>query len=168
MRMVVVLLAGCVGLATAELLKAKDKSVRRYSVEANLDSYPQDTPEKALESVIQAMENKAIDYLVAQLADPDFVDRRVQMYAERFPKAKPEAREQLAFDELVKEVTAHMANDPTLFKELKRISKGEWEKAETAASVSLKDNKEKRVFMRKIGNRWYLENRQTEPEKPKS
>ena len=46
------------------------------------------------------------------------------------------------------------------------VREREWEAAETIASVKLKDVKDRQVFFRKIGQRWYLENRQKpEPSK---
>ena len=50
-----------------------------------------------------------------------------------------EVRDNPQFDrvlEMVKEVTAHLTQDPTLLKDLKRIAKGEWDRGETAASAS--------------------------------
>jgi hypothetical protein len=137
----------------AEAKDAKEKSARRYLIDPNLEGYPQDLPKTALESVLKAIEAKKVDYLLAQLADPAFVDNRVRLYDGNF-------------DDLVKETSRHFANDPTLVKSLKQLAKeGEWETADMSASVFLKANKDKRVFMKKIGTRWYLENRQKEKSK---
>jgi hypothetical protein len=148
MRFAVVLLAGFGWVAPALSQEAKDNPPKRYGIEANLDSYPQDHPKTALLSVIKTIEAGRIDYLLAQLSDPKFVDARVRLHDGKF-------------EELVKETTAHLADDPTLLKDLKRIAKdGEWEAGDSTASAAAKDNKDKRVFLRKIGNRWFLENRQ--------
>jgi hypothetical protein len=138
-----VLLCGPVSWATA-----KEERPKRYNIEANLEAYPQDDPKTTLGSVIKAIESKNIDYLLAQLADPKFVDQRVRLHDGKF-------------DEFVKETTDHLAADPTLLKQLKRILKsGEWQIEDTTASAFLKDNKDKRVYLKKIGQWWYFENRQ--------
>jgi hypothetical protein len=131
---------------------AKDKPAQRYDIDADLEVYPQDTPQKTLESVIKAIADKKIDYLLAQLADPKFVDARVKMHG--------------SFEEFVKEASDHLARDPSVVKQLKRFLKdGNWNVNEPGASAKLKDDKEKGVFLRKVGDRWFLENRTTDKEK---
>ena len=153
MRVAVVVLVGLVGVAGAWAADDREQPARRYGIDPSPNTYPQDDPKATLGSVIKAMEGKKIDYLLAQLADPKFVDRRVRLYDGKF-------------ESLVKETAGHLANDPTLLKTLKRMAReGEWEVGDAAASVSLKDNKEKRVFLKKIGNRWFFENRQMEKAK---
>jgi hypothetical protein len=128
---------------------------RRYGIEANLRDYPQETPKEALASVLRAIERGRINYLLAHLADPAFVDKRVkEVYGGDF-------------EELVRETTAKLTDNPATLKELQRFLKeGEWETGETTASAKLKDIKDRQVFFRKIGPRWYLENRQKpEPSK---
>lgn len=125
----------------------ENKSAKRYGVDPELDFFPQDSPKSALESVLKAIERKRIAYLLAQLADPNFVDERVKSYNGNF-------------DELVNETTKKLKDDPAALKELHRFLKeGEWEGGDGTASAKLKDVKDRRVFMRKIGDRWYLENR---------
>lgn len=125
----------------------ENKSTKRYGVEVELDFFPQDTPKNALESVLKAIERKRIAYLLAQLADPKFVDERVKSYGGNF-------------DELITETTKKLKDDPASVKELRRFLKeGEWEGGDTTASVKLKDVKDRQVFLKKIGERWFLENR---------
>jgi hypothetical protein len=134
----------------------KEAPPRRYGIEANLRDYPQETPKETLASVLQAIERGRINYLLAHLADPAFVDKRVkEVYGGDF-------------EELVRETTGKLADNPAAVKELQRFLKeGEWEAAETSASVKLKDVKDRQVFFRKVGPRWYLENRQ-KPEPAKT
>jgi hypothetical protein len=125
-------------------------SPARYGVEANLESYPQGSAKETLASVISAIEMKRFDYLLAQLADPKFVDQRVKdVYGGEF-------------EELVRETRSKFTDNPASVKELKRFLKeGEWENTEEdAAAVKLMDVKDRQVFMKKVGKRWYLENRQ--------
>jgi hypothetical protein len=139
------------------LAQAPDEAPpKRYGIEANLRDYPQETPKETLASVLRAIEKGRINYLLAHLADPTFVDQRVkQVYGGNF-------------DELVRETNDKLTGNPDAVKELNRFLKdGEWEAAETTAAVKLKDVKDRQVFFRKIGQRWYLENRQ-KPEPPKT
>ena len=136
--------------------EAKQAPPRRYGIEANLRDYPQETPKETLASVLRAIERRRINYLLAHLADPTFVDKRVkEIYGGDF-------------EELVRETSRKLADNPAAVKELGRFLKeGEWEGGDTTASVKLKDLKDRQVFFRKIGRRWYLENRQR-PEAAKS
>jgi hypothetical protein len=119
----------------------------RYGVDANLEFYPQATPKEALRSVVKAIQRSRADYLLAHLTDPEFVDRRVQKYGGRF-------------SEVVTESSKRLADDPEAVKELERFSKsGEWQEAGDTASVKLPDVP-RQVYLHKVGDRWYLENRQ--------
>jgi hypothetical protein len=127
----------------------EEKPLARYGIEPRLQTYPQSTPKETLASVIAAFEARRIPYLLAQLSDPDFVDKRVKEFYSG------------QFDELVRETSMKLADNPAMVKELRRFLKeGEWEERENAANVKLKDVKNHQVFFRKIGSRWYLENRQ--------
>jgi hypothetical protein len=149
----IIILATLVAVAGLQAADPKEQPAKRYNIEANLEQYPQDGPKVTLNSVIKAIESKKFDYLLAHLADPKFVDQRVRYYDGRF-------------EDLVQESTSHLDNNPTILKTLKRMAgEGEWETGDAAASVSLKGNTDK-VFLKKIGNRWYFENRQTEKAKP--
>jgi hypothetical protein len=126
----------------------------RYQIDADLDGYPQASAKQALASVIKALERKRYDYLLAHLADPEFVDERVRAYGGRF-------------DEVVRESAAKYADNPETARELARFLKdGEWEETATQATAKLKDMPTRQVILRKIGDRWFLENRQRPPAKP--
>ncbi len=65
------------------------------------------------------------------------------------------------FDELVKETTTKLKDNPMEAKLLERFLKeGEWDAKENTATASLKDVKDRQVFMKKVGKSWYLENKQ--------
>lgn len=120
---------------------------KRHGVEINQDVFPQKTPKECLASVLKAIDGKRIDYLLAHLADPTFVDVRVKALGN--------------FDELIRETNAKLADDPGAVKELRRyLKEGEWEPGDEATSVKLKDVKNRGVFFKKIGDRWYMENKQ--------
>ena len=57
---------------------ADDAPAKRFGVEPDLKTFPQATPKETLASVLKAIEGKRADYIVAHLADPEFVDRRVK------------------------------------------------------------------------------------------
>lgn len=137
-------------LLTAVAAVAQDKvetPPARYGVNADLRRYPQTTPKETLASVLTALDKKRVDYVLAHLTDPAYVDERV--------KARG------SFDAFVKEVRDKLADNPDAVKDLRRFLKeGEWDAAEDKASAGLKDVKDRRVHFRKIDNRWYFENRQ--------
>lgn len=135
-------------LSLAASLAAQDAPGTRYRVEPNLDAYPQATPKEALQSVVKAIDGQQFDYLLAQLADPQFVDARVKALAGGFP-------------ELVRETRTRLGEDPSAVRDLRRFAgDGEVEEAGETATVRLKDVKNRAVFLKKVKERWYLENRQ--------
>jgi hypothetical protein len=115
----------------------------RYGVAADLKTWPQATPKETLTSVLKAIDGKKFDYLVAQLADPEFIDQRVKIvYAGRFEEQVQDTRARL---------------DPAAVKLLRRfLTEGVWTTDKTSASVRLKDIEGRVVrFVQKDG-RWYL------------
>lgn len=156
MRTSVALLVSLVALggSFAQAPNQAAKAVKRYGVEPNLDDYPQATPQETLASVLKAVDNNRIPYLVAQLADPQWVDERVrQVHGGKF-------------EAMVEETAAKLANDRSSVKELRRFAQeGKWEVTGNTASAQVKDIKNHRVFMRKQDGRWFLESRQ-QPAQP--
>lgn len=154
-----ILLAALVFL-DGSLAAQPDKLESRYGFEALESKYPQKTPEDALASAIKTIETKKFDYLMAQLADPKFVDKRVEEYKKSFG-GKEESRILLAFERLSKETEKYFQDDPLLLKDLKRFAKdGMWKKEAASAVCTLKALPGRQVFMRKVQNRWFLENKQ--------
>ena len=151
MRWLVFLLIG-VGLAGELLAQApkKDaKPTKRYGIEPNVELYGQSTPKETLASVLKAIDTNRIPYLLAHLADPQWVDKRVQQVHNG------------NFEALVEETTQKLSHDRTSVKELRRfLSEGTWEVSDTIASAQLKDVKNRRAYLRKVGDRWFLESRQ--------
>ena len=129
-----------------------------YSVEAVL--YPQKTPQDAIKSIVKALDAKKIDYLLAHLADPKFVDDRVAEYA-ALQKGGAEARTILAFERLARETVLHFQEDPVLVKELRLYVKdADWDEKDNTATGTLKTASPRRVYFRKVEERWFLENKQ--------
>jgi hypothetical protein len=147
--------------AVAQDEEKKGKEAVRFGFDANLTVYPQKMPKDTIGSVVKAIDNKRIDYLLAQLADPRFVDTQINEYRPLFPKAKDEAATFLAFDRLVAETVQHFQSDPILVKDLRRFARdAEWEVNDDVAVGALKDLAARKVFLKRIGERWFLENRQ--------
>jgi hypothetical protein len=150
--MVVTLLVGVACVTAARAQNSRDgEPPRRYGTHTDLDTYPQDNPQDTLKSVLLAIDRRRIDYLLAQLADPDWVDKRVRTVHDG------------KFDDMVKETTEQLAQDPTAVKQLGGFLKdGDWKEDGDRASAQLKGVKE-RVYFRKFGKRWYFENQQKPP-----
>jgi hypothetical protein len=124
--------------------------LKRHGIVADLKSYPQGTAKEALASVLKAIDAKRIDYLVAQLADPAFVDDRVKrIYGGKFA-------------EQVEDTCGRL--DPLTVKQLRRFLKdGTWKNDKTEAVVRLKDVKDRCVRLRRRDGRWFLEHNSSLP-----
>src|SRR4051812_26248575 len=133
-----VVAAGGVGLAA----RGSEPAVR-YKVAADLKLFPQVAPKEALASALRAIDLDRTDYLLAQLADPDWVDARVSSY-------------EGGFAALVRETATKL--DPGAVKLLRRFLKeGDFETLDATAVVRLKNVKDRIVRLRKIDSRWYLQ-----------
>jgi len=143
--------------------KAQDEDKKvppRYGFAYNAELYPQKKPQDALKSVIRAIDGKRVDYLLAQLADPKFVDAQVANYQASIGKADPEVRTLAAFGRFVEDTIGYFQSDPVVVKELRLFARdGQWEVDDMLATATLKGSPRK-VFFKQIGDRWYLENRQ--------
>lgn len=115
----------------------------RYGIAADLKTYPQETAKETLTSVIKAVENKRVDYVVAQLADPTFVDDRVKrIYGGRFEEQVGDTRGRL---------------DPLTIKELQRFLKdGDWRENKDRVTVRLKSDQH-HLYFKKENDRWFME-----------
>ncbi|MFL5241439.1 MAG: hypothetical protein ACJ8FY_04970 [Gemmataceae bacterium] len=137
------ILACIAGISTPIL--AADGDVR-YGVQKNLKAFPQSSAKETLSSLIKAIEAKNVEYALAHLADPEWVDTRVKDYGGEFGV-------------LLKESTGKLVDDPGALKLLRRFDKeGEWETEQNRAQVKLKEIADKSVYFRKIGDRWFMEN----------
>jgi hypothetical protein len=141
-------LLGVLGLVLVGVSFAQDGPAPRYGVEADLKSFPQSTPRETLATILQAIERKRINYILAHLTDPVFVDERLKST-------------KVTFEQLVDEVSKKFADEPDTIKELKRFWKeGKWTDSGETATATLDDVKGRQVYMQKRGTRWFLDNRQ--------
>jgi hypothetical protein len=157
MLLIVIGLIGVWGSADAG-----EKVVLRYRIPANYDRYPQEKPNVALASTVKAIELGQVDYMLAHLADPAFVDKRVEQYRAQVKGDVPEeSKTLLAFDRLVNETKDHFKDDPTIVKELQQFARSAtWDNKDSSAEAQLSSVPAHRVFMKKIQQLWYLEDRQ--------
>jgi hypothetical protein len=115
----------------------------RYGIAPDLQRFPQATAKETLSSLLKAVETKRVDYAVAQLADPAFVDERVKrLYGGRF-------------DEQVEDTRARL--DPLTLKQLQRFLKdGDWQEDKDRVTVRLREDK-RCLFFKKDKGRWFME-----------
>ncbi len=141
--------------------KDKDKAVIRFRIEADFERYPQKTPQEALASVLKALEDKRIDYLLAHLADPAFVQAKLKVLKSQMPRAlADESKDTLAFQRLVKATTEHFQDDPSKVRELGRFARdGEWDADDKLALATLKALPTRKVYLKKVDGRWHLQDR---------
>jgi hypothetical protein len=126
----------------------------RYGIDADLDIYPQDSPKAALTSVVKAIDDRRVNYLAAHLADPATVDKRVTDLNGRFY-------------EYVRLITERFSAEPDAVRQLRQLAReGEVKVEGDIAVISHKDVKGKDAFLRKIGTRWFLEDRQKPAKQP--
>ena len=72
-------LIGLIGVLALAAQDGADKApTKRFGIEPDLKTYPQAAPKETLASLLKAVDAKRTDYILAQLADPDWVDRRVK------------------------------------------------------------------------------------------
>ena len=180
MRPVLVAAAALVlaGAAAAQ----PDPVPARFDVIHNPDAYPQDTPQRVLTSVLEAIGRDRYDYVVAHLLDPAFVDARLlatQAYFERaaadqlagtvaatsLSPAALEARVRtlglrLNVQDLANRIRHKLADEPDHLRDLRRFARdGQFNAAGEAATAALPDVKDRALYFKKVGDRWFLENR---------
>jgi hypothetical protein len=141
-------LIGLIGVLALAAQDGADKApTKRFGIEPDLKTYPQAAPKETLASLLKAVDAKRTDYILAQLADPDWVDRRVKELDG-------------GFTALLEESASRLIGDPSTVKRLKKLSvDGEWKIDADTAFVQLKDIEESALFFRKSAGRWFVENR---------
>ncbi len=145
MRLIPSAILGIVCVTGLAADPGKDEPAKRYGIAADLKTYPQDAPKEALASVIKAAQDKRFDYLVAQLADPAYIDNRIKTdFGGKFEEQVGDVRTKL---------------DAPHVQLLERFLKdGNWGASDSTATVTLKDVKDRSVSFVKVGDRWFLKN----------
>ena len=141
--------------------EVKKKPLMRFGFDVDEVTYPQQNAKDAMKSIVTAIDRRRVDYMLAQLADPAYVDYWVDRYKQDFPLGKDEGKRLLAFDRLTRETNQYFQNDPLIVKDLRVFAKeAKWaEEGEIAVGV-VEAIPARKVYLKKIGERWFLENRQ--------
>lgn len=156
---------------------------RRFGLRQFPELYPQDSPKNALYSVLRAMDKDRYDYLVAHLLEPGYVNEQLAIGYPLFEKQAREIveKEQLArkgfdrefivnrirdlanqknVDNLVQRIRTKIDNDPEVLRDFKRmLREGSFEDAGETSVGKLKDAKDRALYFKRVGDRWYVENK---------
>lgn len=103
-----------------------------------------------------------------QLKNPDTVNPRnkVPEQVDQFRTRVSDEAARRAFVQFVRDVQFKLTDDPEVLKDLRRfIRQGSFPEAgspETEVRVGHPDIKDRAVYFKKLGERWYVENRQTD------
>lgn len=139
----------------------KKKAGPRFGFEADEENYPQKAPADTMKSIIAAYDRRRVDYLLAHLADPVYVDYWVNRYKDDFKKGSEEGKRMLAFDRLTRETEKYFENDPLIVKELRIFAKeAKWAEEGNLAVGAVEKIPARKVYLKRIGERWFLENKQ--------
>ncbi len=139
----------------------KKKEPPRFGFDVDEVTFPQKTPAEAMGSIVKAIDRRKIDYLLAQIADPLYVDYWVDQYNKGFMQGKEEGKRLLAFERLVRETSTYYQNDPLILRDLRAFAKGaKWDEKDDLAIGSVETVPARKVYLRKFGDRWFLENKQ--------
>ncbi len=149
----------CVGPAAQE--EKKKQPPRRFGFDIDETTFPQQTPGDAMKSISRALDRKKVDYLLAQMVDPLHVDFWVDRYKESFTQGSEEGKRLLAFDRLVRERTEYLQNDPLIARDLRIFAQeAKWDETGELAIGTTEKIPTRKVFLRKMGERWFLDNKQ--------
>ncbi len=105
-----------------------------------------------------------------QTSNPDRYrpEDRVPTDRAKFAALVAERSRDRAFRQLVSDMQEKLRDDPQAFKDLKTLLReGTFEDIATGAKVSHPDVKNRALFLSKIGERWFLENRHEDAPPPK-
>jgi hypothetical protein len=162
---IVVLLLPLVAIGSASIAEDEPKKKaplpRRFGFDVDEETYSQQSPEQTMRSIAKALDRKKIDYLLAHLADPAYVDYWVKRYQTEVAKGGDDAKRLLAFERLVTETNRYYSNDPLIVRDLRVFAKdAKWAEDGDAAVGTIDSIPTRKVYLRKIGERWFLENKQ--------
>jgi hypothetical protein len=130
----------------AALLPAQAvKESGRFGIPLDEASFPQNSPENLRKSLLNALNSDKIEYMLAHLADPSFIDKNVrEVHEGDFAKQVAETREKLK-----KGLKSPLES---LLKE------GKLNSSEKSASLKDPALKDFIISMKLENNKWYMEN----------
>lgn len=152
MRSLLALAFGFCVVPIALAQEKKENPPARYDVAGDAETYPQGSPKEAMSSIAKAIDRGRYDYLLAHLADPQFVDAKVKDLGK--------------FRDLVEAVKSQFSEEPRRLRQLMRFLKeGTIDASGSSAKVTLKDVPQRQLTLKQYGKRWFLENDDTAPKK---
>lgn len=116
-----------------------------------------------------AVQSELITLRDFQKKNPDRVSssNRVPDDAEGFRAMVTDQARDRAFRQFVRDVQDKLTDDPENLKDLRRFLRaGTFNETGDSARVGLPDVKDRAVYIKKVGERWFVENRQTEEKAP--
>ena len=147
MKNVVIVLFMLVNCAynPAPLTAQAVKESGRFGIALDEASFPQNSPENLRKSLLKALNSDKIEYMLAHLADPSFIDKNVrEVHEGNFAKQVAETREKLK-----KGLKSPLES---LLKE------GKLNASEKSASLTDPALKDFIITMKLENNKWYMEN----------
>lgn len=97
-------------------------------------------------------------------------DARVPVDAAKFRARVAADAQAAAFRQFVRDVQEKLTDDPEVLKDLRRFNReGTFPPAggmDPTAKVGLTDVRDRAVYLKRVGDRWYVENRQTDEKAP--
>ena len=159
-RTAIVLIVGY-ALVSLYAQDVQKKAPVRFGFDVDELTFPQKSPDEAMKSIAKALDRKKTDYLLAHIADPLYVDYWINQYKKDFTKGTEKGKELLAFDRLVAETNLYFQNDPLIIRDLRVFSReAKWEEKDDLAIGAVESIPARKVYLRKMGDRWFLENKQ--------
>jgi hypothetical protein len=122
---------------------------------------------KQFEAPVEVELSRLRDY---QIRNPDKVqpEDRLPIDKAKFRALIVERSRERAFRQLIRDLEEKVLSDPQSMRDMKKLLKeGKFEDIETGAKVTHMDVKDRALYFRKIGDRWFLENRQEDQAAPK-
>lgn len=153
--------------ALESVLAAADKGEVSYLVAHLLDpAFVDGRVEDRARQYEPAVEAGLVKKRDAQRQDPAGVrdEDRVPDEPDKFRARVAADARAAAFAQLVRDVGEKLADDPEVLKDLRRFNRqGTFPEAPAeTAKVGLPEVRDRAVFLKKVGDRWYVENRQSE------
>jgi hypothetical protein len=172
--------AVCVVILGSAAVAQQPDVPTRFDVLHNAELYKQDTPQNTLNSVLIAISRDRYDYVIAHLLDPALVDARMATNQAYFERVAAEKVAGTAVGQLLKgadlekrvknvavglnvkhlgvQIKEKLSDEPDILPELKRLARdGQFEVSGDEAKGTLRDIKDRALYFKKSGGRWFLE-----------
>ncbi len=151
------------------VLTAIDNQDFAYLVAHLLDpKFVDDAVQERAQELLPTAERDLIRLREFQRANRDRIDPadRLPFDPQEFRQRVDQKARELGFQQLVQEVSRKLSDDLQTVRVFRRVlANGSFADADMNAAASHPDLKNRAIFFTKIGNRWFIENRQAEVRK---